>query len=393
LRTVLVAFSLLIVVTSVVIDRVKPTAASAPCRLGLCRFDQVFASIDAEGMNPGNLSALVNEDPGNPMVWCAWADVLAQRGDVGKAGIAFDRAMTLGPNMPAVLMRGINFYMGHGQPRKAIPLSARVLSLTDAFDQIIFSYFGAARIPTPELLAAAVPVGADKGRAARSWLDWERANGSDQDLIDTWRWMKRNRLLDHDSAVNTVWTLWSRKSFRSARDLWLDWIGPSDRIGPNRGDDPDAEELANREFQTEPAGGPFDWTLEAPGSGTLSRKDGLDVRFSGKENLAFSGVRQSAVVRPGHYRFTADMETADITTDQGPFFHIFDPANPAGVHVESRLFTGTMPRSRISLDLSVPASTQALIVQLERRPSGRLYDNKIEGNLHVYDVSLRPGVH
>jgi hypothetical protein len=383
LRTVIVTLSLLFSVMSLVTDWLRPAAESAQCRVGLCRFDQVFASIDAEGMNPANLSALVNEDAANPMVWCAWGDVLAQHGEVSKASAAFDRAMTLGPHMPAVLMRGVNFYIGHGQPRKVIPLSARILSQTGAFDQIIFSYFKAARISTPELLGTAVPA---EGRAARSWLDWVRANGSDEDLTDTWEWMKQNRLLDRSSAVDAVWTLWSRQSFRTARDLWRDWIGP------NRGDESDGEEIVNGEFQAEPAGGPFDWTLEAPGSGTVSRNDGLDVRFSGKENLAFSGVRQAVVVRPGRYRFTAELETADITTDEGPFFHIFDPANPGGVHVESRLFTGTMARSRISLDLAVPASTQALMVQLERRPSRRLYDNKIEGTLHVYRVSLRRSV-
>jgi hypothetical protein len=379
LRSVLAVLSLLIAAFSVGTDIYRPTAESALCRRGYCRFDQVFASMDAQGVQAANLSALLNEDPANPLVWCTYGEFLAKSGDAGKATAVFDHAMSLGPDMPPALMRGVNFYFNHGQPAKALPLAGRILAETSVFDGAIFSDFRAARLPVSTLLGTGVP---NIARAARAWLDWLRDNGSDADLSETWVWMQRNRLLDQRSAVNAVSTLWSRKSFRTAQNLWLSWIGP------DHGNYPEPEELWNTAFQDQPAGGPFDWTLDPPPSVTLSRKDGLEVRFSGTDNVAFSGVRQGAVVRPGRYRFIAEIEAAGLTTDQNPFFHIFDPTNPGTVHVESQPFRGTVPRSRITLELSVPASTRALMVQLERRPSER-FDNKIEGTLHVYQVSFR----
>jgi hypothetical protein len=94
-------------------------------------------------------------------------------------------------------------------------------------------------------------------------------------------------------------------------------------------------------------------------------------------------------VSPGRYRFTAEIDAQDVTTDHGPFFHIFDPANPKRLSVESSPLKGTVTRSWIVLDVPIAPGTQALQIQLERRPSQK-FDNKIGGTLHVYQVSLLP---
>ncbi len=376
MRLLLALGSLAIAAFSIATDAGKPAAESALCRLGVCRFDQIFSSIDAAGMNPGNVGALVNEDPASPLAWCVFGDVMAGRGQFSKATAAFDHATILGPDMPPVLMRAVNYYFTHGQAGKALPVSATILSETGAFDQSLFSYFRLAQIPTLQLLGTGVPA---VSRASISWLDWVRANGSDADLRQTWGWMKRNGLLDHALAVATVWTFWYRKSYAAAHDLWLE-LGDAGEPGRV------SELLSNNSFADAPRGGPFDWTLEAPPSVVVIRDHGLELRFSGTDNVALSEVRQGVLPRPGWYRFTADIESSGLTTDETPFFHLFDPANPA-VHAESPQIKGTTPRSRITVPIAVAAGTQALVVQLERRPSARL-DNKIGGTLHVYEVSL-----
>jgi hypothetical protein len=63
--------------------------------------------------------------------------------------------------------------------------------------------------------------------------------------------------------------------------------------------------------------------------------------------------------------------------------------NPRRLNVESSPAKGTVVRSWITVNMSVPAGTQALQVQIERRPSQK-FDNKIGGALHVYQVSLLP---
>ncbi len=256
----------------------------------------------------------------------------------------------------------------------------RILQRTDAYDANIFGYLIRSGIGTYDLLGTGVPPVA---RPARAWLTFLRTHGSDQDLLQTWLWMTENRLTDQKSAVELTSTLWQHKSFGSAQEVWSTWLGPlSDGyLHPQR--------LANVRFQNEPGGSVFDWTLEAPASVEISRRDGLDVHFSGEENVNFTGVHQFATVGPGRYRLSAEVSSEGITTDQGPFLHAFDPTDPRRLSVQTQPLTGNVSRSWMSVDFKVPAGTEALQVQIERYPSLR-FDNKIVGTLHVYQVSLLP---
>lgn len=47
-----------------------------------------------------------------------------------------------------------------------------------------------------------------------------------------------------------------------------------------------------------------------------------------------------------------------------------------------------VPRSWQTVEFTVRPATQALVIELDRRPSGR-FDNKISGSLRVYQISLR----
>jgi hypothetical protein len=188
--------------------------------------------------------------------------------------------------------------------------------------------------------------------------------------------MKGNRLLDERSAGEVAWELWNRKSYRTAYALWTDWLGTT-------------QLLANTRFDTAPRETPFDWTLGSSPAVAVTRANGLDVRFSGTENVAFSEVRQFIFVPPGRYRLSAEVSSDNLTTDQGPFFRIFDPANPARLNAESAPILGTAGKSWITVEFTVTRGTEALAVQLERRPSQR-FDNRISGTLHIHQVSLVP---
>jgi len=343
-------------------------------RSGLCRFDQIFATIDAAGGGPDSLATLVNQDPANPLVWCAYAESLSLRGEMHKAGDAFDRAVSLGPGMPPVLMRAANFEFTHERPDRGFLLAARILERTSAFDEILFSYLQRSGVPCADVFGTAIPAAP---RPARAWFAWLRTHGSLQDLRDTWRWMKLNGLLDGQSAGEVAWTLWNRKSYAAAKALWTDWAGQSTN----------GQLLVNPLFENAPNESPFDWTLGSSPAVSLARSNGLEIRFAGTENIAFSQVHQFTVLPPGRYRFSAEIQSHALTTDQGLYFHIFDLVDPRRLDVRTHSILGTAMRSWVSIDFTVPRGTDALAVQLERRPSD-LFDNRIAGRLHVYRVSL-----
>jgi len=378
MRLIIPIAALLIATLSVFGDLFPPSLDSPLCLLGACRFDQIFAGIDAAGATPEAVSVLVDADPANPLVWCTYAQGLSVHGQTQQAQSAFDHAVSLGPGMPPVLMRAANFDFTHGRSEHGLLLSARILSQTSAFDEIIFSYLQRADVPAGTLAGTAIPAAA---RPARAWLGWLRAHGSDQDLGETCAWMKRNRLLDESSAGEVAWTLWNRASYRTAYALWTDWLGL------NGAGDSQRQLLANRDFRNPPKESPFDWALGSLPSVAVTRANGLEVRFAGSGNVAFSHVRQFTVAAPGRYRFSAEVTAENLTTDQCPFFHIFDPAHPGRLNVETSAMVGTAARSWTRVEFTVTRSTEALAVQLERRPS-LSFDNRISGTLRIHQVSL-----
>jgi hypothetical protein len=380
MRILVPGVSLLLTVFSIVLDFTNPSSDSPLCLSGLCRMDQVFASIDSKGVDVGSMRVLLDIDPSNPSVWCAYGELLAARGEVGKASAVFEQAVSLGPNISPVLMRAVNFDFTHDRVDHGLLLGARLLQQVTVFDEILFSYFLRSGVPVPRLLETAVP---STPRVARAWLVWVQREGTDQNLRDTWSWMKKKQLLDQESAANLTLAFWQRQSYQMAQEVWGDWIHARDR------DYLQPERLSNRLFQDKPSGSPFDWSLGSPPSVEVARNDGLEIHFSGTENVNFSHIRQFATVAPGRYRFSAEVRAETLTTDQGPFFHIYDADNPGRVNAATAPIKGTLDRSWISVEFGVPASTQLLAVQLDRTASEH-FDSKISGTLHVYRVSLAP---
>ena len=427
MRYFIISVSLLVVACSLAVDFARPSPDSRACKVGACRIDQIVSVMSSSEGAPTNFASLVSEDPANPFAWCTYADYLSLSGRPDEAGAAFDHAIDLGPNMPPVLMRAANFDFTHGRVERALPLSNRILADTPAFDEILFSYLTHTNLAMAQVLGAAVPA---SPRPAQAWLAWIAANGSDSDVSDTWSWMKANRLLDQKAAEETVWALWRRKSFDTAHALWSNWPDTgagSAATAPNTSASTaavsnasasasnatstdasasasvtaTADTAASREaatnppqllhnctFQQETTTTPFDWSLVASPSVGIAHTDGLEIRFSGAENAEMT-IQQYTVADPGRYEFSAQVASDQLTTDQRPFFQIFDMANGSRLDVRTPPLDPTTPKGKIVLDFTVPAGTEALAVQLVRYKSER-FDNKISGTLHVYRVSLLP---
>lgn len=376
LRLLFPLIALAIAGLSIAVELHPRTADSRLCLSGGCRFDQILAS----GATPETVSALVNEDPVDPGVWCTYGEFWAARGDIAKAQAAFERALVLGAGLSPVLVRIANFDFSHDRRDEGLRLVPRILSASDQFDELVFSYVHTSGVAAPQLLGTVIPA---TPRVAHSWLRWQIRMGTDRNVLDTWTWMRRNQFADTNDAVQVSATLWQHKSYRDAQELWADWLAAK------RGDYLNPQRLANARFQEAPSGVPFDWTLTARAGVEFIRHDGLEAHFLGQENVGATGLGQITAVEPGRYRFSAEVSADNLTTDEGPFFQITDAENGGRLTLETQPILGNQSRASISMDFTVPAGTRIIQIGLVRRPSLK-FDNKIAGTLHIYQVSIVP---
>ena len=221
MRPLFAVVSLVVTAWALRLDHARSSSDSWLCRQGICRYDQIFSAIDAHGMDLGNVSALLNQDPSNPLVWCTYAELLSADGQTRAAAAAFERAIALGPGMSPVLMRAANFDFAQGRQDQGFEMTKRILGQTDAFDQILFSYLTRSGLPVSRLAGTVVP---PLPSTASAWFSWLRGSGSDADLSELWSWMRMNRLVDRRSATDFAWAFWRRKAFAAAQDAWADWL-------------------------------------------------------------------------------------------------------------------------------------------------------------------------
>jgi hypothetical protein len=277
-------------------------------------------------------------------------------------------------------MRRANFDFAHGRLDDGFQMTNAILRQTDAFDQVLFSYLTLSGKPVSALAGVAVPA---LSRPAASWLSWLRMSGSNKDLRELSSWMLSNHLLNRTSASDLAWAFWQRKEFTTAQKFWADWLGSGN------GEDLHSERLADVRFQQATGESPFDWVVTPVAGVEIHRRDGLEIQFSGSSNLSFSNVRQFTTAAGGRYRFSALVSADNISTDQGPFFHIYDVVDPRLLNVATDQIKGNVDRSRITVEVPVPPGIHGLAIQIDRIPSQK-FDNKISGTLHVYQVSLAP---
>ncbi len=365
---------------SLAIEFLAPKPASSACLNGFCRQDQIQQHLGAGKGDQASAQALLLENPSDPVIWSAYAEFLSANGQVDQASQAFDRAVALGSSASAVLMRAANFYFTHDRQKQGLALVPTILSQTDSNDQILFLYLMRTQIPVKQFLGTEIPATA---RPAQAFLEWLRGdgNGSLDDLRTTWSWMVANHLADEDTATGLVNAAWNQRSYAFAREVWTQW---SQDASAARG-----QLFRNDQFANEPRRVPFDWDLRSAAGVAIERGNGITVRFLGTDNVELNSVRQVAVVAPGRYRLEIDFSAENLTTNEGPFFRFTDIDDARRLSIETMQIHGSVARCRQNLDFTVPAATQAIRIEIVRNSSYK-FDNKIEGTLHVYQVSLTP---
>ena len=163
------------------------------------------------------------------------------------------------------------------------------------------------------------------------------------DVEKVWRWIASHSFADDRLAGQYVDFLLRNKQYDKAAEAW------ALHVGERRGDYLSSNYLFNGDFESEPSRARFDWRISRLDGVEVQRDSSvahsgnwsLSIRFEGKENLAFRHVLQEAPVKPGRYRFQAQVRTEAIATDHGVGFRILDAEAPAPLDITTGRLVGT----------------------------------------------------
>jgi hypothetical protein len=366
------------------------TGANSPLEL---RAGQLLTSVGEEDEQKAIplFRELLQRDSQDPYRWADLGETFLEAGQKKEARECYGQVLALAPHSAPFLLRVANFYFQIGENNQALPITARILTLIPDYDSIIFSEYTRLVDHPEEVLLYGLP---EDRRAVKSWIEYLMQAGRLDDAQRTWDWVAQRRLDDDITAGEYAGFLVQQGHPDSAVSAW------AQHLGARAGDYRKSNDLFNGDFKFEPTTSPFDWNLgHAQGvevardcSTAQSGNCSLRISFAGTQNVDFAAASQLASVQSGLYHFHASIRTEGLTTDQGIRFHIYDAKLPARLDVIVGQFKGTMPRSQVEQDLTVPPQTKLLRVQVIRQPSMK-FDNKISGTAWIDNLRLEPISH
>jgi tetratricopeptide (TPR) repeat protein len=332
--------------------------------------------------------SVLRRAPQDPYRWADLGEAFLVAGQKEDARYCYAQVMVLAPHSAPLLLRAANFQFQTGEIRKALPITARILTLISDYDPIIFSEYTRLVDRIEDVLQYGLP---NDHRAEKSWMRFLIQSGRLDDAQRTWDWVVMHGYADDALAGEYVELLVRQGHPDWAASTWTQYLGA------RSGDYRKSTYLFNGGFESDPAQSPFDWSLARTKGVEVARdcttawsgKCSLRISFAGTQNLDFAAASQVTFVRPGPYRFQAFIRTEGLTTDQGIRFRIADAEAPARLNAIFGQFTGTRSWSAVEQDVVIPPATRLLQVQAIREPSMK-FDNKVGGTAWIDELKLEP---
>jgi tetratricopeptide (TPR) repeat protein len=320
-----------------------------------------------------------------PARWCDLAEAFEQGGEIERAEYCFGRALAYGPNQPPIWLRAAEYDLRRGQAERAAAKLARILTLVEEYDPVVFEMFDAMPLRAGALLGRGVPA---MPRPARAWLRHQIGTANAAGAEATWSWIRKHGFADDALAGEYADFLIRQGRHEQAARDWAEYLGA------RRGDYRRSNFIFNGSFEWPPTGAPFDWRIaQVPGAeagieagGGYAGFNALRIRFLGRDNLEFRHVSQKTALGAGRWRLEAWVRSEELTTNEGVRLCVAGLAGPEAV---SEAVTGSSPWRKLGVEFTVPSGGRLAEIQIFRRASLKL-DNKIRGTVWIDAVRLEP---
>jgi tetratricopeptide (TPR) repeat protein len=346
----------------------NPSVEARFCRFGVCDTAAVMASqTDKHGGNVasvprGALLAALRRDPDAAFRWCDLGEALLKSGQLEQAKECFSAALAHAPNIPPLQLRAASFYYAIHERERALEQTSRILENSAFYDGPIFDRYGQEQIPLAGIMRTGLP---NNRRAWQSYLRYLLNLGKSADAAAVWNGIVALGYGDNRLARDYLASLLQDRRYEAAAQAWASYLGDRGHGYLH------SNYLYNGDFEAEPSGVQFDWTMEdlnddvkvtIASSLAHTGARSLRIQFGGKANVNYGRTSQSAFVKPGRYRFSAFIRSDGITTDQGVGFRIFDSESSTHLDVRTEQVTGTTDWKNIEKIVSVSPGTRLLTI-------------------------------
>lgn len=330
--------------------------------------------------------------PHRAETWAELAKAYEWAGRPQDARNAYAQAQRLFPNSPDVSWQAGNFYLRSGETQPALRAFQTSLLADPQMRRQAFDLAWRAGIDPAVILAEMIPARADVMLQYLLYLVETRRTDAAGPL---WaRVLDTGVPIDRAAAFAYLDRLIEERRLTELAAAWHALAKRDPRMAQPA---PDSDLITNGDFESEMLNGGLDWRALAV-NGVEVRTDttvffdgthSVRVFFDGKHNADYGHFFQYVIVEPRtKYRFTGYLRAADITTDSGPRFQIYDPDAWSRLFVSSDGATGTAAWSQQHLEFQTGPQTSLLVIRLAR-PTSRKFDNLIAGTVWIDHLSLR----
>ena len=333
-------------------------------------------------------------DPCSGRTWAELGTAYELESDIPAAQNAFLRAKEVYPLSAEVAWRYGNFLLRQGRTEEAFKEIHRAVEAEPRRGAEAFSRCLRVEPNVDVIFDRVLPA------SSAVYADVLRDLATDNQIDNALKvWNRLVALHPHlalQDAYPLVSALLQRKDAAQALRVWDQAAGFA---GLSQLRNPPDSAIWDGGFELGVSGSSFAWFFNSSSGDVQITSDSnekhsgnrsLRLMFDGKTNINFADVCQYAVVHPStHYRFSAWMRTAGITTEQGLRFRLgaigtLDPS----VVVTPELH-GTQPWTRVEIPWDSTSDAQILQICLVRYPSG-LPNGDIQGTAWVDDAVLLP---
>ena len=345
-------------------------------------------SSEAPGTLTERLDAL-RRSPAYPFLWLDVAEALKESGRLDEAKASVTQAMTLGAHVPRVTDRAAALFYALGDHRQAVALMSRELHRDGVDSTQVFNWFLERGISNADVLAAL----SGDPTALSALLRFLLLPGTCPDAAKTWHELVTRHRPDPKLAgdyMNFVSSDCNRPDDAAAA-----WTEYARRISPEYRE---SEWVFNGGFEMERTQVASDWRwnehtreaeVDVDATEKFSGSRSLRMAFRGSSSAVYEGANQQVAVTPGTYRFSAAVQTQELSSADGISFHITGGDGASRVDVQSAQSTGTAPWHKVSAEVVVPEGTSSIRIQLIRRPGpGAEREGDLKGTAWVDEVTL-----